>query len=580
MAVGASVSIRHNGRQQYQELTPTRGIFSSVEHLIHFGLGKDGQVDELVVRWPDGKTTTLQNVKAGRRLTLKQSEANGRSSGASAATKGIFTETNTAGINFTHTENEYLDFDVSFLQPWKASELGPMIAKGDVNADGLEDIYIGNAFGQASSLYVQTADRRFKSAASKTWETDIAYEDHGAVFFDVDGDGDQDLFVVSGGYEADRQFANVAWLNRLYINMDGKGNFVRAPNAIPNTQDVGGRVAVHDYNNDGKPDLFIGGRVKPGAWPLTPRSTVLRNDGSRFTDVTTAVAPTFEFCGMVSDLCWANVDGDPAPELIVTGEWMPIMVFKLENGQLKDKTADFGLAQSNGFWNRLLARDLDNDGDLDLLAGNWGLNTRLTASTKEPLHCYARDFDGNGSIDPILTYYQDGKEFPLMRQDAMIKQIPSLKKRFIYAKVYGAATIDDIYPEKERQAGKTLSVYTLANSWWENKGGKFIQHVLPLPAQTAPGLALEVADFNGDGQQDILLAGNKYGVEVETGRCDAGVGALLLGDGKGGFRFLPNMSAGIWAPGEVRDMVLLKGKNGKMILVIGNNSGKTQVFIN
>ncbi len=579
MAVGASVLIRHNGKQQYQELYPTRGIFSSVEHLIHFGLGKDAQADELTVQWPNGKTTALQNVKANQRLVLKQSEATGRSAGPRQTPKGLFVETTArSGVNFTHTENEYLDFDFAFLQPWKASELGPMIAKGDVNGDGLEDFYAGNAFGKPAALYLQTPDGRFKPNSMKTWEQDMAYEDHGAVFFDADTDGDLDLFVVSGGYEADRKFANMAWINRLYINLDGKGNFARATDAIPTLQDVGGRVAVHDFNQDGKPDLFIGGRLKPGAWPLTPRSAVLRNDGNRFTDVTAAVAPEFEFCGMVTDLCWANLDGDPTPELVVAGEWMPIMVFKLENGQLKNQTANFGLAQSNGLWNRLLARDLDGDGDLDLLAGNWGLNTRLTAAGSAPLRCYARDFDGNGSVDPILTYVQDDKEYPLMRQDAMIKQIPALKKRFIYAKVYGAATIDDIYPAKERQSGVTLAAYTLANSWWENKNGKLIQHVLPLPAQTAPGLALEVADFNGDGFQDLLLGGNKYGVEVETGRCDAGIGALLLGDGKGKFQYLPNVSAGIWIPGEVRDLACLKGKNNRITLVVGNNNAKMQVF--
>ncbi|TNE60305.1 MAG: hypothetical protein EP344_07640 [Bacteroidetes bacterium] len=579
-AVGASATITVGNQQQYQELYPTRGIFSSVEHLLHFGLGKAEKVDKLVLRWPDGRTTTLTDIPANQRLTLKQAEANGQDAGTETpATATLMQEaTKSAGINFAHQENVYLDFDAYFLQPWKESDHGPFTAKGDVNGDGLDDLFIGNAFGQPAALYAQGPDGRFRSISTETWKQDAAYEDHGGLFFDADGDGDLDLLVISGGAEADPKFGNQAWQNRLYINLDGKGNFAKTENTFPENNFVGGRATAYDYDSDGDLDLFIGSRVFPTRWPLTPQSTVLRNDRTHFTDVTDAVAPEFRQCGMVSDLSWADLDGDKQPELLVTGEWMPIMVFKLQQGNLKNVTGSFGLDKSNGLWNRLIARDLDNDGDLDLVAGNFGLNTRLVASGDEPMRCYANDFDGNGSIDPLITTFEEGKEYPIVRQDALIKQLPALKKKFIKSKDYGKARIDDVYPREKLEGLEVLDVYTLATSWWENKDGRFIQHVLPLQAQIAPAIGVEVLDVNGDGNLDIMMAGNKYGIEVSTGRCDAGIGAVFLGDGRGGFRWLPTTASGFFAPGEARDLVALRGSGGKMQVVVTNNNAPVQVF--
>ncbi|MBK8922771.1 MAG: VCBS repeat-containing protein [Saprospirales bacterium] len=580
MAIGATATLRAGNQRQYLEMTPSRGIFSSVEHLFHFGLGQAGQADELVVRWPDGQTTTLTNVPANRRLTLRQAEANGRDTGVKTTPPPLLQEATAAsGVAFRHEENDYLDFDAYFLQPWKESDLGPSLATGDVNGDGLDDFFIGNSFDKPAALYVQTADGRFRPVSAGTWKQDAVFEDHGALFFDADTDGDLDLLVISGGAEADLKFSATAWQNRLYINVDGKGTFAKTANVFPQTEAlVGSRAAAYDYDNDGDPDLVVGGRVTPARWPTAPRTALLRNDRTHFTDVTAQLAPELERCGMVTDLQWANIDADPAPELLLTGEWMPLTVFDLEGGRLKNSTAKFGLDKSNGFWNRLVTTDVDKDGDLDLVAGNFGLNTRLVASATEPLRCYAKDFDGNGSIDPILAYYEDGRELPLMRQDALIKQIPALKKRLIYAKDYGKASMEDIYPRKTLRSATLLEVFTLASSWWENKGGTFVQHPLPLQAQLAPAYGLEVQDFDGDGNADILLAGNKHGIEVETGRCDAGIGALLLGDGRGGFRWAPAYESGFFAPGEVRDLALLRGAGGKRSLVVANNNAGAQVF--
>ncbi|HNE29945.1 MAG TPA: VCBS repeat-containing protein, partial [Saprospiraceae bacterium] len=289
--VGASVLIRCGGQMQYQELNPTRGIFSSVEHLVHFGLGNATTIDRLDVRWPDGKTQTLTNIPANQRLVLRYADASGKIASLvpAAPANTLLKELQVAqsGVNFTHKENQYLDFEQFPLNPWTESDLGPLVAKGDVNGDGYDDFYIGNGFESPAALYVQTPGGGFSAASTQTWQTDQAYEDHGAVFFDVDLDGDQDLFVVSGGVEALPANRKLAWQSRLYLNMDGKGNFVRAKaDVLPEIPDLGMRVAVYDYDKDGDQDIFIGGRVTPDKWPLAPRSVVLRNDRNRFTDVT------------------------------------------------------------------------------------------------------------------------------------------------------------------------------------------------------------------------------------------------------------------------------------------------------
>ncbi|MDX1909832.1 MAG: VCBS repeat-containing protein [Saprospiraceae bacterium] len=576
-AVGTSVLIEYQGNKQYQELNPSHGLFSSVEHLIHFGLGQTAQIDRLTVRWPDGKFQVISNVPVNQRLQLKHSDASGYIKHLSpAAPSGqLFNDrTAGAGIQFQHRENPFNDFETWLLNPWMETEMTPLIAQGDLNGDGLEDFFVGNAFESPSAIYLQNANGSFRASSTALFEKEKIYEDHGGVFLDADGDKDLDLFVTGGGADAT---SAAAWQCRLYLN-DGKGEFAKA-NFGPTLKDMALRTVAFDYDGDGDQDLFVGGRLTPNNWPLTPRSHVFRNDGSgRYSDATAQVAGEFERCGMVTDLAWSDLNGDGQQELVVVGEWMPVSVFQLKNGKLENATAQFGLDKTNGLWNRLLLADLDKDGDMDLVTGNLGLNTRFTASVEAPLLCYAKDFDNNGTLDPVVAIPENGKHYPMAQKDLLVKQMPGLKKRYLYATDYAQASMEDIWPKKDLEAAFTTYCYELRSVWWENQNGKFVRHELPVQAQVSPVFGIICDDFNRDGHPDLLLAGNKYGYEVETGRCDAGNGVLLIGDGKGQFTYLDNLLGGFWAMGEVRDLAQLRGAGGKKWVLVANNNGKMQVY--
>lgn len=578
LALGASAMIRYQGgKQQYADLYPVRGIFSSVEYLLHFGLGSATQIEQLTVRWPDGKTQTLNNIAADQRLTLQYADASGYVAALKPdepATTFLQALTNSASA-FQHRENAFNDFENWPLNPWKVSEAGPALAIGDVNGDGLDDFYIGNSFDQAGALYVQQNNGDFKAISNKTWEADKLFEDHGALMFDADNDNDLDLFVLSGGAEAT---SPQAWQNRLYINTDGKGNFMKAPGAIPPSQEPASRAVAVDYDRDGDQDLIIGGRFSPGKWPITPRSSILRNDRTRFTDVTSALAPDFERCGMVTDLQLLDIDQDNMPELVVLGEWMPLKAYKLEPAKFIDISAKCGFEKSNGLWNRLQAADLDGDGDMDLVSGNLGHNTRYTASLDAPLCCYAADFDNNGTLDPIMAFYENGQLYPYPLKETITKHIPILKKKVLYAKVYAKSSLKDIIPQAELDKALNLRAYTLASCWWENQNGSFTRHDFPNPVQIAPVYGIGITDLNADGLPELLMAGNKYGMDVETNRCDAGNGSYLQNKGKGQLSFVDNRFSGFWAIKEGRDLGIMRSIGNKKLIVVANNNGPLQFF--
>ncbi len=575
-AIGASARIYYGDQQQYQLLTPTRGIFSSVEHLLHFGLGVTTTIERVEVKWPDGKVQTLLQVPTDQRIKVKYAEAVTPTDVSRDQVQTYFSDiTQSSRLTFNHLENDYVDFENIFLMPWALSDLGPLMATADINKDGLTDVYIGNAFGKSAGLYVQKTNGTFEMISQKAMAADSIYEDHGALFFDADIDGDMDLFVVSGGYES---VSPEAWQSRLYINEDGK-EFIHARGAIPALKDVALRAAAYDYDADGDIDLFIGGRVVPGKYPSTPQSYILRNDRNKFTDVTAQVSPQFGNAGMITDLQFANLDSDPELELVVVGEWMAVTVFNFLNGTFEQADPKSnGLENSKGFWNKLQVADLDGDGDQDIITGNIGLNSQYRPTPEHPIECYTSDYDQNGSLDPIITYYEGDLCYPIVQKDVLIKQIPALKKKYVYYKDYAIATISDVLSPQQIKESVLLSAQMVESGWWENNEGRFTFHAFPKQAQASPINSIIVHDLNQDGNVDILVAGNKYRMEVENGRLDAGTGSFFAGNGKGLFTWVNNLASGIWANRDVRDLALLNGPGGKTRIIVSNNNSPVQVY--
>lgn len=566
------------GRTWQQEMTPVRGFYSSNEPMLYFGLGKIGAIDKIEVLFPPGnKLVTLTNQPVNQRLVVKMSDAKpGTLAPLVQPKNNFFQETATVkGIDFAHREDDYEDFDHERLIPWRMSTPGPFIAVGDVNGDKTDDFYVGGAAYSAGALFVQSAAGQFSRTSQATWDADKAFEDAGASFFDADSDGDLDLFVASGGSTA--KAGETLYQPRLYLN-DGKGNFTRAAGDVPTIIDSGSAVTPFDYDGDGDADIFLGGWCTPGSYPMPPGSHILRNDKGKFTDVTSQVSPAFAYCGMVHDIVFADLNGDKRAEMIVAGEWMPVTVFQNTGGRYEDATAQFGLDKTQGFWRSLAVADFDGDGDLDLAAGNLGLNSRLTASEQSPLFLYAKDFDSNGSIDPLMGYTKDGVEYPLALREVLLKQLPGLKKKFVRNKPYAYAALEDLYPRDVLKTARYFKANVLQTAYFENQNGKFALKPLPNLAQISPVNAFLVRDLNADGKPDIILAGNDYGQQIETSPIDSGNGLVLLNEGGGNFTPVAGCLSGLWATKDARSLKFLNTGAGKTLLLVGNNNGKMQVF--
>ncbi len=574
--VGSKVSITlSEGDIQYQEMNPIRGFLSSSQSILHFGLGDNKTVAKVEITWPDGKTQYLTKVSVNQNIAVKYNPDIDESF-AETNFNPFFEKIENLGINFQHKEDVYEDFNSERLNPQMFSRLGPCISKSDVNGDGLDDLFIGGAAGQSGKLFLQHSSSNFLLSKNQPWADQKEQEDNGALFFDADADGDQDLYVASGGNSFESQ--NAMYQDRLYIN-DGKGNFSVSENALPALYNSTSALLSIDFDMDGDLDLIVGGRVSPKNFPLPPISSILVNSNGKFTDYAGQIAPDFQKIGMVTDLAWADLNGDGENELIVCGEWMPITVFQYIEGKFENRTNEFGLSNSNGWWKCVELADLDNDGDVDIAAGNIGKNIRYKTSESEPLKMYAKDFDRNGSMDPVITFLKNGNDYPYAQRDMLIKQMPALKKKYVYYKDYSTASIQDIFSDEILNDALKLQISTLATSWFENKNGKFILHELPFEIQVSPTNDLQIEDFNNDGFLDILAVGNDYTMDVETGRCDAGSGTLLLGNGNGSFEYVNNPSSGFWAVRDARKMAQLKLANGKTIIVVVNNNDRVESHV-
>lgn len=573
LGIGARVKVIHAGEVQIYENQVTRGFQSAVNAEMNIGLGRKEVIERIEIFWPDGKFQKMENVIANQTLRIDYSKALDLQSDIYTHTKPFFKSKALLGdiANFSHKENEYDDFDRESLLPHRMSQVGPAMDVADFNGDGKEDIFVGGAMGQEGSIFLQNDNGQFTSYNQRIFSTDKKYEDTGALFFDADGDNDLDLYVVSGGNE--KEAGADHYRDRMYKNENGQ--LQKVTNALPPLAISGKIVKAFDFDGDGDEDLFLGGRQSPGMYPNPVSSTILENisdkDKIAFIDVTEKIAPDLMKIGMVTDAQWADLYEDGSPELIICGEWMPIMVFEYREG--KFVVVDTELKNEVGWWNSLSIHDYDNDGDKDIIAGNLGLNYKYNANAEEPFEIYANDFDSSGNIDIVLGYYNNGDLFPLRGRECSSNQMPFIKSKFPTYTEYGKATLKEVYDRDLLDAGIHYKASNFATSYYENEGnGSFKRHLLPNEAQLSSCNSILSYDFNKDGNLDLLLSGNLYVSEVETPRNDASYGTYLEGDGAGGFNPIPSVLSGLYLDGQIADAIFIDlSKNEKCVLFATNN---------
>ncbi len=576
--LGVKLTLKYGGQQLYHDHSVYRGYKSTVENVAHFGLGKVSQVDALEIVWPDGRQQTIQNIKADQVLTVRYADATAAPEAApgpkTIATLFQVLDSTETGIRYLHQENDFVDFKLQPLLMQKYSQGGPGIAVGDVNGDGLEDFYVGGSSDVSGKLYLQLSADEFKEAP---FPDAVKHgDDMGTLFFDADDDGDLDLYIVSGGSEFKE--GSTEYQDRLYKN-NGKGVFTLDASALPDLRSSGSCVIAADYDQDGDLDLFVGGRVVPQRYPLPANSYILQNDGGKFTDVTDKVFPELKEMGLITAALWTDADQDGQMDLLLAGEWMPVTLIKNNNGRFVNATKDSGLQDATGWWNSLAAGDFDNDGDIDYIGGNFGLNSDYKASGEQPITIMAKDFDNNGSIDPVLGRYLMDKNYPAHPRDAMTDQMVSLRRKFQTFESYASIGYGDLFSEEELSDAIVAKSTHLQSSYIENLGdGKFKISPLPVQAQVAPVFGILANDYNGDGNLDLLLTGNNYGTEIQAGWYDASIGLYLQGNGKGGFAPVPVARSGFFVDTDAKGIAELALPEGRRMVLSATNQGPVKTF--
>jgi len=563
LGIGAELNLQTSQGTQYNEYYLNRGFLSSVGEAIVFGIGNSKKAGPLTIKWVDGKTQKINSVNANESLTIRYSDAtnvqqNRKSNNKLVSIKG------SSILNYKHQENEYDDFKTEILLPHKYSTLGPVIASADVNGDNLEDVFIGSASGFSDKLLIQSNDGTFKNKTNSAFRKNKSSETLGAVFLDGDKDGDFDLFTVSGGNEKSHQSKH--YLDYYYIN-DGKGNFKKSKN-IPNIFSSGKSITKGDFDNDGDLDIFIGGRIVPGKYPLPATSTLLENRKGKFINVTEKIAPQLEKLGLVTDATFSDYDSDGDLDILIVGEWMGLTV--MENNQNEFSKKSFEDITGIGWWYNINAADFNNDGHIDYFLGNLGTNNKFGANKEKPFHVFCDDFDNSGNLDIVLSKEKQGKFLPVRGRECSSQQMPFIKEKFPTYKSFAEADLSSIYGQDKLTGALHYTANNFKSTVLINNGtGGFKSIDLPVEAQFGPTLCSEVLDLNNDGHLDIVAAGNIYNSEVETLRYDSSKGYVLLGDGNGNFHHDDN--SGFKVDGNVKDMAVMKVGSKNMILVATNN---------
>ena len=580
--LGTKVTIYYDSaKMQMVEHSNVRGYISSTQNDCHFGLGKATKVDMVEISWLDGSKQILKDVNANQVILLDHANASKSVKFENHSKPQLyFTKIdNNLNIDFKHTEDDYDDFLREYTLPHKMSTLGPGMCVADVNGDGLDDIFIGGAMEQSGAIYTQKKDGGFEKSGYV--KDNLKCEDAGALFFDADGDGDNDLIVTSGGNE--HKAGDSAYCVRLYKN-DGKGNFTYDKSATPDNNFSGSGIVGADYDKDGDMDLFIAGRQVPGKYLLSTSSYIYRNDNGKFTNVSNEIAPALKDIGMVTSGVWSDFNNDGSLDLVIAGDWMPITFLKNTNGKFSDVTAQTGITNNTGWWQSVTAADLDNDGDMDYICGNFGTNRRFknTVSEKDgkplPLEAYSYDFDKNGTLDFLIGYYQHDKLYPVKSRERLIEQIPSMADKFPTWDAYGKATMQDVVgADLDKALHKTA--YVFSSSVFMNQGnGKFTMKALPVEDQFSPMFGTVVDDFNEDGILDILTHGNFYNTDIEITRHDANTGLLLIGKGNGEFTPLRSYQTGFWSDGDTKSLVVLLNNTKEPVYVCAATNMPVKAF--
>ncbi|MCW2120378.1 VCBS repeat-containing protein [Flavobacterium sp. 7A] len=564
--VGTTVNlVLKSGEKQTRQLINTKGFLSAVSNQLHFGFKKEETIDYLEVIWSDGKKQIIKAPKNNQQLIVKYQDA---VAGKTKAVAGaiLFEK---MPFSYKHTDPKTNDYKDQILLPHKLSQTGPAVAKADVNKDGIEDVYLGGGHGQAGQLLLVTSAGGFSALNVADFNNDKQFEDVGACFFDADNDGDQDLYVVSGSYEFDKTPKLLQ--DRLYLN-DGKGQFKRAVKNLPELFSAGSVVVAADYDNDGDLDLFVGGRVVPNKYPYAPNSYLLINNKGVFTNETPTKAGTLQTIGMVTDAVWFDINNDKKLDLVVCGEWMGIEVFLNKGGFLVPTNDYKALADSKGWWNKLLVADVDDDGDLDLVAGNLGLNYKFHATPKKPFHVYTHDFDYDGVEDIFLANEYNNTQVPVRGKGCTAQQMPHLKNKITSYKNFADADLKGIVGESINSA-LHYTVNEFRSGIFINNGAEnFVFEPFLNEVQTAPINSIIYDDFDGDGKKDLVMAGNNYQSEIETTRSDAGLGYFLKKNAKNKFSYVSNKTSGFFADKDVRNCIEIKNSGNKYILVVNNNN--------